>query len=326
MRIVFMGTPESAMYVLQLLIESGKHQVVGVVTQPDRPAGRGRQIEPPPVKVFAEQHGIPVYQPERLKNNEEIIKTLRSLEADVFVVVAYGKILPPEILAIPRLGCVNVHFSLLPKYRGAAPVQWAIINGERVTGVTIMKMNERMDEGDILAQVPVDILEDDDTVSLTNCLSCVGAEALLKVLEEAEKTGLLSGKPQDHSLATYAPKLKKEDGVLDWSLPNEKIICRIKGLYPWPCARTYLNGKLIKLLRAEPCRDSDKDVLPVNEAEKIAPGTVVGVAKDRGFFVRTGDGFLVITKLQPENKKPMSGIDFVNGGYVRIGSRFESSS
>ena len=130
MRIVFMGTPESALYVLQLLIESGKHHIVAVVTQPDRPAGRGRHLAPPPVKVFAEQHGIPVYQPERLKNNAEFIQTLRGFEADVFVVVAYGKILPPEILAIPRLGCVNVHFSLLPKYRGAAPVQWAIINGE----------------------------------------------------------------------------------------------------------------------------------------------------------------------------------------------------
>ncbi|MCD6386622.1 methionyl-tRNA formyltransferase [Candidatus Sumerlaeota bacterium] len=324
MRIVFMGTPESALYVLQLLIESSKHHIVAVVTQPDRPAGRGRHLAPPPVKVFAHQHGIPVYQPERLKNNAEFIQTLRGFEADVFVVVAYGKILPPEILAIPRLGCVNVHFSLLPKYRGAAPVQWAIINGERVTGVTIMKMNERMDEGDILAQVPVDILEDDDTVSLTNCMSCLGAEALLKVLDEAEKTGALIGKPQDHSLATYAPKLKKEDGLLDWSLPNEKIICRIKGLYPWPCARTYLKGKLIKLLQAEPSRDSDKELLPVKDAEKITPGTVVGVAKDRGFFVRTGDGFLVITKLQPENKKPMSGIDFVNGGYVKIGSQFES--
>ncbi|MCX7766300.1 MAG: methionyl-tRNA formyltransferase [Candidatus Sumerlaeia bacterium] len=326
MRIVFMGSPECAVTVLQKLLESPAHQIVAVVTQPDKPAGRGRVETAPPVKLFALRHQLPVLQPDTLKNNPELLQRLSQLSADVFVVVAYGKILPPEILAIPRLGCINVHFSLLPKYRGAAPVQWAIINGEKITGVTIMKMNERLDEGEILASEQVEILDDDDTISLTNILSCLGGELLLRVLEQAEKTQKLLGTPQNNSQASYAPKLKKEDGLLDWSLPNEKIICRIKGLLPWPCAFTFLNGKLIKILGAEPISLETISAISQLPAENTQPGTVVALAKGRGFIVRTGDGFLLITKVQPQDKQVMSGVAFVNGGYVKAGDRFETLS
>lgn len=324
MRIVFMGTPESAVVVLQRLVQSQEHQVLAVVTQADKPSGRGRKFTPSPVKLFAQTHNIPILQPERLKGNTEIITTLASYTADLFVVVAYGKILPPEILSLPKFGCVNVHFSLLPKYRGAAPVQWAIINGEKTTGVTIMKMNERMDEGEILAQEEVEILDDDDTVSLTNILSCLGAELLIKVLAEAQETQRLAGIQQDHSRASYAPKLKKEDGLLDWAKSKEEIICRIKGLYPWPCAYTYLEEKLVKILGAEPASPEIAKEIAGKEMATPQPGTVVAISKRHGFYVQTGDGFLLITKLQPEDKRIMSGADFVNGGYVKIGTKFKS--
>ncbi len=325
MRIVFMGTPECAVTILQKLLESPAHQIVAVVTQPDKPAGRGRVDTAPPVKRFAIQHQLPVLQPITLKDNPELLQSLSQLSADVFVVVAYGKILPPTILNIPRLGCINVHLSLLPKYRGAAPVQWAIINGEKATGVTIIKMNERMDEGEILASELVEILDDDDAISLTNILSCVGGELLLRVLEQAEKTQTLQGTPQDHSQASYAPKLKKEDGLLDWSLSNEKIICRIKGLLPWPCAFTFLNGKLIKILGAEPISTEEISPLTQISPESAPPGSVVALAKGRGFIVRTGDGFLLITKVQPQDKQMMSGAAFVNGGYVKSGDKVDTS-
>lgn len=325
MRIVFMGTPECAVTILQKLLESPAHQIVAVVTQPDKPAGRGRVDTAPPVKRFAIHHQLPVLQPITLKDNPELLQSLSQFSADVFVVVAYGKILPPEILAIPRLGCINVHFSLLPKYRGAAPVQWAIINGEKTTGVTIIKMNERMDEGEILASEEVEILDDDDAISLTNILSCVGGELLLRVLEQAEKAQTLQGTPQNHTRASYAPKLKKEDGLLDWSLPNEKIICRIKGLLPWPCAFSYLNGKMIKIWGAEPISPEEIASLTQISSESAPPGSVVALAKGRGFIVRTGDGFLLMTKVQPQDKQIMSGAAFVNGGYVKSGDKFDSS-
>ncbi len=323
MKLIFAGTPESARDILQMLMESGEHDVVATLTQPDKSSGRGRKLTPPPVKVLSESCNIPVYQPHTLKEDETLPATLRAYDADIFVVVAYGKILPPELLSIPRYGCVNIHFSLLPKYRGAAPIQWAIINCETSSGVTLIKMNERMDEGDILAQETVDILEDDDTVSVTNFMSCIGVQLLLTVLKKVEETGELKGTPQNHSIATYAPRLTKADGYLEWTLDTTSIICRIKGLYPWPCALTFLKGMMIKILRAEPPASYDQAQLPHTQTEKIKPGTVVALSKERGIFVRTGDGFLLITKLQPENKREMSGVDFINGGYVKIGSRFE---
>lgn len=323
MRIVFMGTPESALYVLQRLVESARHDVVAVVTQSDKPTGRGQKTAAPPVKIFAEENGIPVFQPDRLRGNQPIVDILRNSMPDVIVVVAYGKILPPEVLSIPRFGSVNVHFSLLPKYRGAAPVQWAIINGEETTGVTIMKMNERMDEGDILDQHGVEILEDDDTLSVTNYLSCLGGEVLLSVLARTEETGVLEGVPQDQSQASYAPKLQKEDGVIDWSLSSEAILSRIRGLRPWPCAYTFLNGSQVKIHNAELPFIDERNIISSEIADKIPPGTVIECRPGRGFFVKTGNGVVLITELQPENRRSMSATDFINGKYISIGSRFE---
>jgi methionyl-tRNA formyltransferase len=315
MRIIFMGTPEPAMCVLERLLRSD-HMVVAVVTQPDKPAGRGRRLTPSPVKVLALQHQIPVLQPARLKGMR-IDEQLRPYAPDTIVVVAYGKILPREILELPRFGCINVHFSLLPKYRGAAPVQWAIINGERTTGVTIMEMDETLDTGDILMQEKIDILEDDDAISLTNILSVTGAELLVQVLDQAAKTGKLEGQPQDHGSATHARMLKKEDGLIHWDETIEEILCRIRGLVPWPCAFGHLRGQQIKIVGAQPYFPAAP---PLRSEAK--PGQVTLLLKNAGFTVRTADGNLLVTKVQPENKRVMSAADFINGGHVKEGDKF----
>ena len=320
-----MGTPEPARLVLEKILESGSHELAGVVSQPDRPAGRGRKNTPPPVKAYAEEQGIPVFQPEKIKGNEEFRQRLGSLKPDILVVVAYGKILPPEILQIPRLGGVNVHYSLLPRYRGAAPVQWAIMNGDMETGVTIMKLSEGLDEGDILDSESVEILDDDDTVSITNYLTCVGADLLLRVLAKAEKTGELKGTPQEEAHAGYAPRITRENAIVDWSLPSRLIVRRVHGLRPWPCAISYAREREIKILEAVLPHVSDRDRLPETAKDKIKPGTVVDYARGKGFYVRTGDGFLLVTCVKPENKSEMSGDDCVNGGYVKIGTRFTFS-
>jgi methionyl-tRNA formyltransferase len=318
MQVVFMGTPDTAVPALERLIQS-HHQVVTVVTQPDKPSGRGRKVIISPVKETALNNSISVLQPEKIRE-DDFYKTLESYKPDVIVVVAYGKILPPEVLRIPKHFCINVHFSLLPRYRGAAPVQWAIINCERRTGVTIMKMSEELDTGDLLLQEEVEILEDDDAISLGNMLSCVGANLLMRVLETLESKGGIRSVPQDHSRATYAPRLKKEDGLIDWEQTCEQIICRIRGLMPWPCAYSHLDGCMMRILRAEPHLRGYK--IPEQKEKKIIPGTVTEIIKGRGFTVRTGDGYLLITEIHPENRRRMSGADFVNGGYVSVGMRF----
>jgi len=320
MKLIFMGTPDSAVPTLSKLIES-QHQILAVVSQPDKPAGRGRKIKVSPVKQSANDNDIPVLQPDKLKNNQKLFDQLNSLKPDVIVVVAYGKILPLEALNIPKHFCVNVHFSLLPKYRGAAPVQWAIINGERKTGVTIMKMDESLDTGDIILQEQVDILEDDDAVSLTNMLSVVGANLLLNALDKLQHNHQIETFKQDNSQATYAPSIKKEFGLIDWNQPAEQIICLIRGLVPWPCAYSFLDGNMMRIWKAElyPLEFAP----PQNKNTKISPGTVTNVIKGKGFTVRTGDLDLLITGIQPENRRHMSGADFVNGGYVDIGYQFK---
>lgn len=315
MRIVFIGTPISAVPVLDRLLRS-EHAVVAVVTQPDKPAGRGRKLTPSPVKTLALQHQIPVLQPAKLKG-AHFDENLRSYAADAIVVVSYGKILPPEILALPRFGCINVHFSLLPKYRGAAPVQWAIINGERTTGVTIMKMDETLDTGDILGHEKVDILEDDDSISLANMLSVIGAELLVQTLDQAEQTDEMEAQPQDHSAASHAPMLKKEDGLIDWTQTTDKILCRIRGLVPWPCAFSHLRGQQIRILGTHPYVQA-----PAPLWAGTKPGQVTLLIKNTGFTVRTANGNILIAKVQPENKRVMSGADFINGGYVKEGDQF----
>jgi methionyl-tRNA formyltransferase len=318
MRIVFMGTPHDAVPSLERIVRS-HHAIVAVVTQPDKPSGRGRKVHVSPVKELALGSSIPVHQPEKIKGGD-FAKTLGSYAPDVIVVVAYGKILPPDVLQIPKHFCMNVHFSLLPKYRGAAPVQWAIINGERVSGVTIMKMNEELDAGDILVQEEVEILEDDDAISLGQMLSVVGAETLMKVLGELEEKGVVQSAPQDHSQATFAPRLKKEDGLIRWELGCEQIINCIRGLLPWPCAYSALDGCQIRFLRGRP---EDLQRAIAGREQKIPAGTVTSLIKGEGFTVRTGDVDLLVTEVQPENRRRMSGADFINGGYVSPGMRFQ---
>lgn len=308
LRVVFMGTPLFAVAPLEVLLRHGA-EVAAVVCQPDKPSGRGRQVKPPPVKEVAQRHGIPVLQPERIRGTD-FHERLAELRPDVVVVAAYGKILPPEVLHVPRHGCINIHASLLPKYRGAAPIQWALINGEHETGVTIMQMDEGMDTGPILYQEVCKILEDDDAESLSNMLSCLGARLLVRTLERLVRVGRLEGVPQDHTKATRAPMLRKSDGLLDWTQPTEVLINHVRGLKPWPGALTYADGTLLKILRMEP--------LPASYPN-AKPGEIVELDRRLGFVVKTGDGCAVVTKLQPANRPPMSGVEAINGRYVRQG-------
>ena len=318
MRIIFMGTPEFAVPTLERLLLS-PHQVVCVVTQPDRPAGRGNKIQPPPVKVVALRENIPVLQPEKIRGNN-FDKALAAYAPEAIVVVAYGKILPAEVLKVPCIGCLNVHASLLPKYRGAAPISWAIINGERETGVTIMHMDEGMDTGGIVAQSQVEILEDDDVLSLSNMLSIMGADLLMGVLDKVEEEQQIVSRPQDNDQASYAPLLKKSDGDLDWTMTSEQIICRMHGLSPWPGCFSKLGSKIMRLIDAHKLVKSESDSFAHRDHK---PGEVVIQWPGRGPVVRTGDGYIVLTRVQPAGGNPMDGNDLINGGHVRLAMRFE---
>jgi methionyl-tRNA formyltransferase len=314
MRLVFMGTPQFAVPPLERLIESS-HEVSLAVTQPDRGAGRGRRLQAPPVKELAAANGIEVLQPERIRDNAEFLRRLAERAPDLIVVVAYGLILPPSVLALPRLGAINLHASLLPRYRGAAPVNWAIINGETRTGVTIMQMDEGMDTGPILSQEEVPILEDDDAQSLSDMLSVVGAHALLDVVNVIEGAGKVEGRPQEESQASYARMLKKEDGRIDWSRGTDEVVCRIRGTAPWPGAFTESRRGQLKILRVEPLWPEAME--SIENRGRIPPGTVSLALKSHGFAVRTGDGFLLVTQAQPPGGKPLSGEEMVNGRHIR---------
>lgn len=324
-----MGTPGFAVPPLKRLIESPRHEVAAVVTQPDRPVGRGQKMQFPPVKELALQHNLPVLQPERIKkvNYDQV---LSFYNPDIIVVVAYGRIIPPEVLALPKYGCLNIHASILPKYRGAAPIQWAIINGERHTGVTIMQLDEGLDTGNIISFEQVDILDDDDTQSVGNMLSVMGGELLLKVLDRIEAAGKVESVPQNHEEATYAPLLEKKDGLIDWSLTTEEIICRIRGLQPWPTAFSFLHGRAWKFLNAEPFLDSSGMVFPEKTDERgkalpgPEPGKVTALIKGKGFTVQTGSGNLLVTQVQAPGKKPMGATDAMNGKLVKKGDEFLS--
>ncbi|MBM3334080.1 methionyl-tRNA formyltransferase [Candidatus Sumerlaeota bacterium] len=318
MKIVFMGTPDFAVPTLERLCDS-PHEVVCVVTQPDQPSGRGHHVHPSPVKQAALRRGLPVLQPEKLRGTD-FHKTLAAYSPDLIVVAAYGKILPPEILQAPRLGCLNVHASLLPKYRGAAPVARAIINGERETGVTIMHMDEGLDTGGIVAQRSVEILDDDDGISLSNILSAMGADLLIEALQQVEEAQKIVSTPQDHSQATYAPMLKKSDGDLDWSSTSEQIICHMHGLNPWPGCHSALGEKTFRLIDADRLVEAETASFSDGEYE---PGEVACYWPGRGPVVRTGDGYIVLTRAQPAGRKVLTGTDLLNGGYVRVGMRFE---
>lgn len=310
-RVAFFGTPRFAVPTLQKLLDS-RHTVCGVVTQPDRPRGRGHQVSDSPVKALAVERGLPLLQPTRLKD-PAFAAALRDWRADIGVVAAYGKILPDDILALPPRGMINVHASLLPKYRGAAPIQRAIIDGAAVTGVTIMRIETLLDAGAMLATVTRPIGPDDTSDVVERDLARLGANLLLDVLEQIG-AGTAQEERQDFMLATFAPRLTKEEGVLDWSLPAAYIHNRVRGLHPWPHASTHLDGARIILLktRVEP------------GTTDAAPGTIVDVSAD-AIHVATGHGErIAIEQLQPEGRRPMSAREFAAGRRLKPGIRFTS--
>lgn len=305
-RIIFMGTADFSVPALKALHEN-QYGVRAVVTQPDRPKGRGRRLVPPPVKEVASALGYPVLQPLRIKEPGFIEKII-ALDPDLFVVVAYGRILPGSSLSIPHLGAINIHPSLLPKYRGPAPVQWAIINGEKETGVTTMWMDEEMDTGDLLLSTKIPIRQDDTSGSLSHRLAEVGAQLLIETLIKL-RSGDLVGDPQDKSGATYAPLLKKKDGCIDWSRDAKSIDAFIRGMTPWPGAFTFLSSKRLKVLKAK----------EIDKRTKEKPGTVLeGFPGD--FDVATGRGILTLKEVQLESAKRLPAGDFLRGRPVAPGT------
>ncbi|HET6369959.1 MAG TPA: methionyl-tRNA formyltransferase [Nitrospiria bacterium] len=315
MRLLFMGTPDFALPSLRVLIARGD-EIVGVVSQPDRPKGRGETLTPPPVKETAQTHGLPIYQPEKVRS-PEFIKLVETLHPDMIVVVAFGQILPAALLRIPPRGPVNVHASLLPRYRGAAPVAWAILNGERETGVTTMLMDEGMDSGPILLQRKTEILPGETSESLGKRLSCLGAELLLETLDRMEE-GSIQPIPQDPLLATYAPLLKKEDGLIDWSKGAAEIERRIRAMNPWPGAYTFYKEGRWRLWSVEALEQG-----PEGDGKIRRPGEVI-LADDSALEVAAGNGYLKIQTLQPENRRRMTYKEFLAGHRVEVGSVLSS--
>lgn len=308
-----MGTPDLAAQTLEALVQDGQN-VCLVVTQPDRMKGRGRKVIMSPVKECAVAHGIPVFQPEKVKNPDAAAR-LKAEKPDLIVVAAFGQILSQEVLDIPRYGCVNVHASLLPKYRGAAPIQWAVINGEKTSGVTIMQMDAGLDTGDILAQQAIDLSPDETGASLYGKLARLGGELLVKTLPSIE-AGTLHPVVQRDKPTQYAKMLHKEMGDLDWSRPAQQLERLVRGLNPWPCAYTYYGSKLLKIWGSEV---SDADT---SGAE---PGTVVQVTKDR-IIVAAGSGALALKEVQLAGKKRMPVQAFLLGCRIRPGEIFSDRS
>ncbi len=319
MRIVFMGTPESAVPSLQRLVDDG-HEIVAVWTQSDKPAGRDQELRQSPVKEFALQHHFAVHQPARIKN-QEAKDLFASHKADTAVVVAYGKILPPEFVNAPRHGCINVHFSLLPKYRGAAPVNWAIVNGENQTGLTTMRIIEELDAGPILLQKATKIEEDETAPALMSRLAEIGAEVLSETLRNLEN---IEPKPQLDEEATFAPILKRGDGLIDWTMDAFAIERRVRGFQPWPNAYTTLNSRRLIIWQATP----EKAQQPLNarsEAAAPTPGRIMEAQVDTVSVSCSHGTILRILELQPEGARRMSARDFLNGARIRAGETLGES-
>ena len=308
MRLVFMGTPAFAVPSLEALIHAG-HRVAAVVTQPDRPAGRGKRPTPPAVKEVALRHGLPVWQPERVRD-PGVVAALADLRPEAIVVVAFGQILPRDILVLPPAGCINVHASLLPRYRGAAPIHWAIINGEKETGVTTMFIDEGLDTGDIILQAAIPIGPDDNVGLVHDRLAHLGGELLLRTLELVAG-GKAPRLPQDPDLATYAPPLRPEDEIIDWARPVEAIRNLVRGLDPWPGARTMLDGKVLKIWRVR--------VLVDRWAEGV-PGEILAADETRGILVRAGDGVVAVETLQAAGGKRLDSRAFLRGHRLPVGA------
>lgn len=308
MRLSFMGTPAFALPSLQALVDAG-HEICLVVTQPDRPVGRGRRVTPPPVKQAAQELQLPLLQPEKLRE-PAVVAALQAAQPEAIVVVAYGQLLPEAILTLPAQGCLNLHASLLPRYRGPAPIPWAIIRGESVTGVTIMRIEGRLDAGPMLLQQAEPIRPRDTAGTLGERLAVLGAELLCRALDQvARGTGHLI--PQDERLASYAPKLTPEDTHLDWACDAQALDALIRGLLPEPGAVTRIRGQRVKVLEAY-----------VEEAADAPPGTVLAIDSNRGALVATGQGGVRLTRVQPENRRAMGAAEFARGYRVRPGDAF----
>jgi methionyl-tRNA formyltransferase len=306
MKLVYMGTPQFAVQPLRALADAGS-EILGVVTRIDKPSGRGRSLAAPPVKTASREMSLRVFQPNRVRDLS-FIESLRDLAPEAIVVAAYGQILPPDILALPKFGCINIHASLLPSCRGAAPINWAIIRGAAETGITIMQMDQGMDTGGILMQESLPIDPRDTAGSLTEKLSTLGAQLIVRALSRIE-AGSLAAVAQDSARATFAPMLKKEDGLIDWTRPADEIANRVRGLSPWPGAFTYLDGKLVKILEAEAMPGS-------------AAAGVLAAEKSSTLFAGTGRGMIRIATLQQEGRKPISAAEFLRGYRGIEGKKF----
>jgi methionyl-tRNA formyltransferase len=309
MRIIFFGTPEFAVRSLQALAGSGE-EVIAVVTQPDKVKGRGHHLSQPPVKECAFSMGIPVFQPTSIRTNE-FYHELAVMQPDLIVVVAYGKIVPSALLKLPVLGCVNVHASLLPQYRGAAPIQWALIHGDEKTGITTMLMDEGLDTGDILLKEEVKIFKEDNALTLARRLSEVGASLLVRTIRGL-RDKVIQPVPQT-GIATYAPPLRKDDGRIDWALSAHEIFNLIRGTYPWPGAYGYMNGEKILVLKAK----------ALDKNTKGTAGCIEQVFQN-DIQVSTGEGILVVSEVKPEGKKTMSASAFLRGRHIKAGDSFDT--
>ena len=339
MKIVFMGTPDFAKESLEAVYNSG-NEVLAVVTNPDKPKGRGMKMIASPVKEFALEKNLKIYQPTKVRNNTEFIEEIKALNPDLLCVVAYGKILPKEVLDIPKYGAINVHGSLLPRYRGAAPIQWAVLNGDKKTGITTMFMDIGMDTGDMILKEETEIGEDETTGELWARLSQIGAKLLVKTIEKIEKIPdkenktleeikKLVGAEKQGENFTLAPMLEKEMAKIDWNKSSKEIKNLVRGLNPIMGAYSFLNGKKIKLWKI--------DIMPIEELEKIfpeikeyksrmkklEPGTIAFADNKKGIFIKTGDSFIKVLELQGENSKKMDYRSFLNGNKLQAGEIFE---
>ncbi len=310
MKIVFFGSPDSALPSLERILEAG-HKIALIITQPDKPSGRGRKLTPSPVKKFALAHNIACYQPLKIRKDPEAVQIIKKINPDLNIVVAYGQLIPASIIYIPQYDSLNVHFSLLPKYRGASPVQWALLKGEKKTGITIFKLDEKMDEGDILSQKEVDIYPQERAGELEARLAQIGAELLLETISKIDQIKPI---PQDHSQATYAPRLRKEDGRINWSINALLIERQVRAFHPWPSAFTFLQDKRIKIIKGKK--------LNYKPVSNLSSGEIFSINKE-GIGLGCGQktAFL-LEELQPENKKPMSAYAFSLGYKLKLGDFF----
>jgi len=304
MRVVFFGSPATALPSLAKLLKGG-HRVELVVCQPDKPAGRGKKLTPCPVKSFAAGKGLACYEPEKIRNDPVALEKIRAADPEIIIVVAYGQMIPTPIIDLPKYKSINVHFSLLPKYRGASPVQWAVLNGEEKTGVTIFRLNDKMDEGEILASEAISILPRENALNLETRLSHIGAELLHRTLASLDR---LRPVEQDQTLATYAPKLKKEDGRIDWSQEADLVDRKVRAMTPWPSAYTFLRGRRLIIQEGQPSFET---------ADQDSPGKIASIEKYGILVCCRNRSLYLIQTLQPENKKSMGAFSFSLGGNIK---------